>query len=92
VTTSFASLSGDPDQQYVADGITDDVTTDLSRILDMFVISRNTAFTYRNKPINTKQIGRELRVRYVLDGSVKRSGDQVGVSAQLIEPESDAHL
>ena len=92
VVLPFANLSGDPDQQYFADGITDDVTTDLSRILDMSVISRNTAFTYRNKPINTKQIGRELRVRYVLDGSVKRSGDQVGVSAQLIDAESDAHL
>jgi adenylate cyclase len=88
----FANLSGDPDQQYFAAGITDDVTTDLSRILDMFVISRNTAFTYRNKPINTKQIGRELRVRYVLDGSVQRSGDQVRVTAQLIDAESDAHL
>jgi adenylate cyclase len=88
----FANLSNDPDQQYFADGITEDVTTNLSRILDMFVISRNTAFTYRNKPIVTKQIGHELGVRYVLEGSVRRSGNQVRVTAQLIDVETDAHL
>jgi TolB-like protein/DNA-binding winged helix-turn-helix (wHTH) protein len=92
VVLPFANLSGDPDQQYFADGITEDVTTDLSRIVDMFVISRNTAFTYRNKPVDTKQIGRELGVRYVLDGSVQRSGNQVRVHVQLIDAESDAHL
>jgi adenylate cyclase len=58
----------------------------------MFVISRNTAFTYRNKPIDTKQIGRELGVRYVLEGSVRRSGNQIRISAQLIDAETDAHL
>jgi TolB-like protein/Tfp pilus assembly protein PilF len=88
----FANLSNDPDQQYFADGITDDLTTDLSRISHMFVISRNTAFTYRNKPVDAKQIGRELGVRYVLEGSVRRSGDQVRVNAQLIDAETDAHL
>jgi TolB-like protein/class 3 adenylate cyclase/Tfp pilus assembly protein PilF len=92
VVLPFANLSNDPDQQYFADGITEDVTTDLSRIVDMFVISRNTAFTYRNKPIDTKQIGRELGVRYVLEGSVRRSGNQVRVTAQLIDAETDTHL
>ncbi len=72
--------------------ITEDLTTDLSRIAGMLVISRNTAFTYRNKPIDTKQIGRELGVRYVLEGSVRRSGNQVRVNAQLIDAETDAHL
>ena len=92
VVLPFANLSNDPDQQYFADGVTEDVTTDLSRIADMFVISRNTALTYRNKPVDTKQIGRELGVRYVLEGSVQRSGNQLRVTAQLIDAENDAHL
>jgi hypothetical protein len=65
----FANLSNDPDQQYFADGITEDLTTDLSRIRHMFVISRNTAFTYRNKPVDAKRVGGELGVRYVLEES-----------------------
>ncbi len=92
VVLPFANLSNDPEQQYFADGITEDLTTDLSRIADMFVISRNTAFTYQNKRIDTKQIGRELCVRYVLEGSVRRSGSQVRVNAQLIDAGTDAHL
>jgi TolB-like protein/Tfp pilus assembly protein PilF len=92
VVLPFADLSGDPGQGYIADGVTDDLTTDLSRLADMFVISRNTAFTYRNKPVDAKQIGRELGVRYVLDGSLRRSGNQVRVNAQLIDAETDAHL
>src|SRR5438132_6151788 len=80
------------EQQYFAEGITEDLTTDLSRIAGMFVVSRNTAFTYRNKPIDTKQIGRELGVRYVLEGSVRRSGTRVRINAQLIDAETDAHL
>src|ERR1700731_1887600 len=92
VVLPFTNLSNDPEQQYFADGITDDVTTDLSRLANMFVISRNTAFTYRNKPIDTRQIGRELGVRYVLEGSVRRSGDRVRVNAQLIDALTDAHL
>jgi adenylate cyclase len=92
VVLPFANLSNDPDQQYFADGITDDLTTGLSLIPDMFVISRNSAFTYRNNPVDTKQIGRELGVRYVLEGSVRRSGDKVRVNAQLIGAETDAHL
>ena len=84
VVLPFANLGNDPEQQYFADGITEDLTTDLSRIAHSFVISRNTAFTYRNKPIDTRQIGRELGVRYGLEGSVRRSGNQIRVSAQLI--------
>jgi hypothetical protein len=67
VVLPFDNMGDDPEQQYFADGITEDLTTDLSRIADMFVISRNTAFTYRNKPVETRQIGRELNVRYVLE-------------------------
>jgi len=92
VVLPFANIGNDPQQQYFADGITEDVTTDLSRIVDMFVISRNTALTYRNKSVDTKQIGRELGVCYVLDGSVQRSGKQIRVTAQLIDAENDAHL
>jgi adenylate cyclase len=92
VVLPFTNLSNDPEQQYFADGITEDLTTDLSRIADSFVISRNTAFTYRNKPIDSKQIGRELSVRYVLEGSVQRSGSQLRITAQLIDAETGGHL
>ena len=78
VVLPFTNLSNDPEQQYFADGITEDLTTDLSRIAHSFVISRNTAFTYRNKSIDTKQVGRGLGVRYVLEG---RSGDRATGSA-----------
>src|SRR5262249_814648 len=90
VVLPFANLSNDPEQQYFADGITEDLTTDLSRIENMFVISRNSAFTYHGKRIDTKRLGRELSVRYVLEGSVRRSGNQVRVNAQLINAETDA--
>jgi TolB-like protein/Flp pilus assembly protein TadD len=92
VVLPFANLSNDPEQGYFADGITEDLTTDLSRLPDMLVISRNTAFTYRNKPVDTRQIGRELGVRYVLEGSVRRSGNQIRVNAQLIDADTDRHL
>jgi TolB-like protein/DNA-binding winged helix-turn-helix (wHTH) protein/tetratricopeptide (TPR) repeat protein len=92
VVLPFTNLSDDREQQYFADGITEDLTTDLSRLADMFVISRNTAFTYRNRPVDTKQIGRELGVRYLLEGSVQRSGNEVRISAQLIDAASDTHL
>jgi adenylate cyclase len=92
VVLPFDNMGDDPEQQYFADGITEDLTTDLSRIADMFVISRNTAFTYRNKPVETKQIGRELNVRYVLEGSVRRLGNRARVNAQLIDAGTDAHV
>ena len=88
----LVNLSDDREQQYFADGVTEDLTTDLSQIADSFVISRDTAFTYRHKAIDTKQIGRELGVRYVLEGSVRRSGNQLRVSVQLIDAATDAHL
>jgi adenylate cyclase len=92
VVLPFTNLSTDPDQQYFADGITEDLTTDLSRIADMFVIARNTAFTYKGKSIDAKQVGRELGVRYILEGSVRRSGQQVRANAQLVDAETGAHL
>jgi adenylate cyclase len=92
VVLPFAKLSNDQEQQYFADGITEDATIDLSRIAGMLVISRNTAFTYQGKRVDTKQIGRELAVRYVLEGSVRRMGNQVRVNAELIDAERDAHL
>jgi len=92
VVLPFANLSNDPEQQYFADGVTEDLTTDLSRISHMLVISRNSAFTYKDKPVNAKKIGRELGVRYVLEGSVRRSVNQVRVSAQLIDAATDTHL
>jgi TolB-like protein/Flp pilus assembly protein TadD len=92
VVLPFANLGNDPEQQYFADGITEDLTTDLSRIAGMLVISRNTAFTYQGKRVDTKQVGRDLGVRYVLEGSVRRAGNQIRVNAQLIDAETDAHL
>jgi TolB-like protein/class 3 adenylate cyclase len=92
VVLPFANLGSDPEHQYFSDGITEDLTTDLSRIPHIFVISRNTAFTYQGKRVDTKRIGRELGVRYVLEGSVRRSGTRVRVNAQLIDAETDAHL
>jgi adenylate cyclase len=92
VVLPFANLSGDPDQEYFADGLTEDLTTDLSRIDGSFVIARNTAFTYKNKPVDVRQVGRDLGVRYVLEGSVRRSGDLVRVNAQLVDAETGAHL
>ena len=91
VVLPFTNLSDDRDQ-YFADGITEDVTTDLSRLADVFVISRNTAFSYRNQAVDAKWIGHELGVRYVLEGSVRRSGSRVRVNAQLIDAETAAHL
>jgi len=92
VVLPFINFSDDREQQYFADGITEDLTTDLSRLAGYSIISRNTAFTYRNRPSETKQIGRELGVRYVLEGSVQRSRNRVRVSVQLIDAETDTHL
>jgi adenylate cyclase len=88
----FTNLSNDPEQGYFADAITDDVTTDLSRISGSFVIARSTAFTYKGKPVDVKQIGRELGVRYVLEGSVQRAGDDIRVNVQLVDTEAGGHL
>src|ERR1700726_2909576 len=90
VVLPFANLSNNPAQEYFADGITDDLTTDLSRISGSFVIARNTAFTYKGKPVDVKQLGRDLGVRYVLEGSVRRAGDQVRANVQLIDAKTGA--
>jgi TolB-like protein/class 3 adenylate cyclase len=92
VVLPFANLSGDPAQDYFADGITENLTTELSRIRNSFVIARNTAFTYKGKSIDAKEIGKELGVRYVLEGSVQRDQNRVRVNAQLIDAESGGHL
>ena len=92
VVLPFTNLSGDPSQDYFADGITENLTTDLSRIRKSFVIARNTAFTFKGKNIPVKEISKELGVRYVLEGSVQRDGNRVRVNAQLIDGETGAHL
>jgi TolB-like protein/class 3 adenylate cyclase len=92
VVLPFANLSGDPAQDYLADVITEELTTSLSRISGSFVVARSTAFTYKGKPIDVKQLGRDLGVRYVLEGSEQPSGDRVRVNVQLIDAETGAHL
>ena len=92
VVLPFANLSGDPGQDYLVDALTDEVTTSLARLRDTFVIARNTAMTFKGKPVDVKAIGKDLGVRYVLEGSVQPSGDQVRVNAQLIDAGSGAHL
>ena len=92
VVLPFTNLSNDPEQEYFADGITEDLTTDVSRIAGTVVIARNSAFSYKGKPVDPKQIGRELSVRYILQGSVRRSGSQVRINAVLIDAETDAQL
>jgi TolB-like protein len=88
----FDNLSGDLEQEYFADGITDDLITDLSKISGLFVIARNSAFTYKGKPVKMRQVAEDLGVRYVLEGSVRRSGDQVRINAQLIDATTGGHL
>jgi adenylate cyclase len=92
VVLPFTNLSGDSNQDYFADGVTENLTTDLSRIRNSFVIARNTAFTFKGKNIDAKEIGKELGVRYVLEGSVQRDQNRVRVNAQLIDAASGAHL
>src|ERR1700730_11680931 len=92
VVLPFTNIGGDPEQDYFVDGVTESLTTDLSRISGSFVIARNTAFTYKGKPIDVKQVGRDLGVRYVLEGSVQRGGNRVRVNVQLIDAETGNHL
>ena len=92
VVLPFANLSSDPEQEYFVDAITNVLTTDLSRIVNSFVISRTTAFTYKGKSLDVRHLGRDLGVRYVLEGSVRRLGEQVQVSVQLIDAESGSHV
>jgi TolB-like protein len=92
VVLPFANLVRDPEQDYFVDGVTESLTTDLSQMSGMRVIGRNTAFSYRGKAVDLKQIGRELNVRYVLEGSVQRSADRIRVNVQLIDADSGNHL
>src|SRR5246127_4043747 len=92
VVLPLTNLSGDPAQDYFVDGVTGSLTTDLSRISGSFVIGRHTAFTYKNKAADLKQVGRELNVRYVLEGSVQRSGNRLRVNVQLNDAETGNHL
>ena len=92
VVLPFANIGGDHEQEYFADGVTESLTTDLSRISGAFVIARNTAFTYKRSATDVKQIGRDLNVRYVLEGSVQRGGNRMRVNVQLIDAESGNHL
>jgi TolB-like protein len=92
VVLPFANIGGDPEQDFFVDGVTESLTTDLSRISGSFVIARNTAFTFKGTAIDVRQIGRELNVRYVLEGSVQRGGNRLRVSVQLIDAETSNHL
>src|ERR1700677_160132 len=92
VVLPFTNLSGDAAQDYLADALTDELTTSLARLRDTFVIAHNTAVTFKGKPIDAKAVGEDLGVRYVLEGSVQPSGDRVRVNAQLIDAGSNAHL
>jgi TolB-like protein len=88
----FQNMSGDPEQEYFTDGMVEDIITGLSRIKWLFVIARNSTFTYENRAIDVKQVGRELGVRYVLEGSVRRMADRVRITGQLIDAVSGAHV
>ena len=92
VVLPFANIGGDPEQEHFVDGVTESLTTDLSRIRGAVVIARNTAFTYKGKPFDVKAIGRELNVRYVLEGSVQRGGNRMRVNVQLVDAETGSHL
>src|SRR5258705_4914110 len=87
----FANLNRDPQQDYFSDGITEDITTELSRFSELIVIARNSAFQYKGKAVDIRQIGQELGARYVLEGSVRRSGDRIRITAQLIDTATGAH-
>ena len=88
----FQNMSGDPEQEYFADGMVEEIITALSRIRWLFVIARNSSFTYKGQAIDVKQVGRELGVRYVLEGSVRKAGGRVRITAQLIDAPTGAHL
>jgi TolB-like protein/class 3 adenylate cyclase len=92
VVLPFTNLSGDPEQDYFVDGVTESLTTDLSRMSGSFVIGRHTAFTYKGKAVGLKKIGRELNIRYVLEGSVQRSGNRLRVNVQLVDAQTANHL
>ena len=88
---AFNNLSGDPGQEYFSDGITEDIITELSRFSELFVIARNSSFQYKGKSLDVRQVGRELGVRYVLEGGIRRTGDRIRISAQLVDAVTGAH-
>ena len=88
----FQNMSGDPEQEYFADGMAEDIITALSRFRWFFVIARNSSFTYKGKAVDMRQVGRELGVRYVLEGSVRKGGNRLRITAQLIEAETGNHI
>ncbi len=92
VVLPFVNMSGDSEQEYFSDGLTEDLTSDLSQISSLFVISRNSAFTYKGKAVKLPEVSRELGVQYVVEGSVRKAGDQVRITAQLIDATKDHHL
>ncbi len=92
VVLPFQNMSGDPEQEYFADGMVEDITTGLSRIKWLFVIARNSSFTYKGKAVDVRQVGRELGVRYVLEGGVRKTGNRVRITTQLVEAETGGHL
>jgi TolB-like protein/Tfp pilus assembly protein PilF len=92
VVLPFANIGGDPEHEYFVDGVTESLTTDLSRISGAFVIARNTAFTFKGKAVDVKKLGRELNVRYLLEGSVQRGGNRLRVNVQLVDAETGNHL
>ena len=92
VVLPFANIGGEQGHEHFVDGITENLTTDLSRIRGSFVIGRNTAFTYKGRHVDLKRIGRDLNVRYVLEGSVQRGGDRIRVNVQLIDSETANHI
>jgi adenylate cyclase len=88
----FANMSGDPEQEYFSDGITEDIITDLSKISGLFVVARNTTFTYKGKPVNVRQVSEDLNVKFILEGSVRKAGSRVRITAQLVDGRDGGHL
>ena len=88
----FTNMSGDPEQEYFSDGITEDIITDLSKVSGLFVVARNSTFTYKDKPVKVQRVSKDLEVRYVVEGSVRKVGNRVRISAQLIDGVTSGHL
>jgi len=92
IVLPFNNMSGDPEQEYFSDGLTEDLITDLSKVNNLFVIARNSSFTYKDKPVNVRNVGREMGVQYVLEGSVRKAGGRVRVTAQLVDAITGGHV
>ena len=88
----FTNMSGDPEQEYFADGLVEDIITTLSKLSGLFVIARNSSFAYKGRSVDVRQVGRELGVRYVLEGSVRKAGNRIRITAQLIDAETGTHV